>query len=50
MTSIEAAQALWKPSTVYLNTASFGLPPTPVWDGLQDILRSWRAGSTGWLP
>lgn len=50
MTSIEAAQALWKPSTVYLNTASFGLPPTPVWDGLQDVLRSWRAGSTGWLP
>lgn len=50
MTSIEAAQALWEPSTVYLNTASFGLPPTPVWDGLQSVLRSWRAGSTGWLP
>ena len=50
MTSIEAAQTLWEPSTVYLNTASFGLPPTPVWDGLQEVLRSWRTGSTGWLP
>ena len=26
---------LWHPETVYLNTASFGLPPDPVWDALQ---------------
>jgi len=48
--SIDEARAMWEPSTVYLNTASYGLPPTPMWDGLQEALRAWRAGSTGWLP
>ena len=32
---MSAIPDLWHPETVYLNTASFGLPPDPVWDALQ---------------
>jgi len=35
---IEDAQRLWQPETLYLNTASYGLPPTPAWDALQTVL------------
>lgn len=48
---IEDAQPLWQPESLYLNTASFGLPPTPAWDTLQAVLADWRAGRTsfeGW--
>ena len=48
---IEEAQPLWQPETLYLNTASFGLPPSPAWDTLQAVLADWRAGRTsfeGW--
>jgi selenocysteine lyase/cysteine desulfurase len=45
---IAAAQGLWRPETVYLNTASFGLPPDPAWDALQAALENWRAGRTSW--
>ena len=48
---IEDAQPLWEPESLYLNTASFGLPPTTAWDTLQAVLADWRAGRTsfeGW--
>jgi selenocysteine lyase/cysteine desulfurase len=48
---IEAAQSLWHPKTIYLNTATYGLPPDPAWDALQDSLDEWRGGRTsfyGW--
>ena len=48
---IEEAQPLWQPESRYLNTASFGLPPTTAWDTLQAVLADWRAGRTsfeGW--
>jgi selenocysteine lyase/cysteine desulfurase len=45
---IAAAQGLWRPETVYLNTASFGLPPDPAWDALQSALAEWRGGRTSW--
>jgi selenocysteine lyase/cysteine desulfurase len=32
----------------YLNTASYGLPPTPAWDALQAVLEDWRGGRTSW--
>jgi selenocysteine lyase/cysteine desulfurase len=35
---------------VYLNTASFGLPPRPAWDALQAALDDWRTGRTSWEP
>src|SRR4051812_15208955 len=39
---------LWRPETVYLNTASFGLPPDPVWDAMQAAQGDWRAGRVSW--
>ncbi len=39
---------LWHPETVYLNTASFGLPPDPVWDAVQTAQDDWRAGRVSW--
>jgi selenocysteine lyase/cysteine desulfurase len=45
---IEEAQRLWQPETLYLNTASYGLPPTPAWEELQGVLADWRGGRTSW--
>ena len=42
------AQALWRPETLYLNTASYGLPPTPAWEEFQSVLDDWRGGRTSW--
>jgi selenocysteine lyase/cysteine desulfurase len=42
------AQRLWQPETLYLNTASYGLPPAPAWDALQAVLEDWRGGRTSW--
>ncbi len=39
---------LWHPDTVYLNTASFGLPPDPAWEALQAAQSDWRAGRVSW--
>jgi selenocysteine lyase/cysteine desulfurase len=39
---------MWQPETVYLNTASYGLPPAPVWEALQAALADWRGGRTSW--
>ena len=39
---------LWDPEGVYLNTASYGLPPRPGWEALQAALADWRAGRTSW--
>ena len=46
--TIEEAQALWRPSTTYLNTASYGLPPESAWSALQEALEDWRGGRTSW--
>ena len=45
---IEDAQRLWQPETLYLNTASYGLPPALAWDALQAVLADWRGGRTSW--
>lgn len=47
---LAVAQGLWRPETVYLNTASYGLPPDPAWDALQEALADWRGGRTSWEP
>jgi selenocysteine lyase/cysteine desulfurase len=39
---------LWHPETVYLNTASFGLPPDPVWEALTGAQEDWRHGRVSW--
>ncbi len=45
---IAEARPLWQPETLYLNTASYGLPPKPAWEALQAVLEDWRGGSTSW--
>jgi selenocysteine lyase/cysteine desulfurase len=45
---IAEAQRLWAPAGTYLNTASYGLPPAPAWDALQEALEDWRGGRTSW--
>src|SRR5689334_21633703 len=50
---ISDAQALWRPETVYLNKANYGLPPQPAWEALQAALADWHGGRTsfeGWMP
>lgn len=42
------AQALWDPKPGWLNTASYGLPPKPAWDALQQALSDWQVGATPW--
>ena len=46
--SIAEAQALWEPTGTYVNTASYGLPPRPAWEALQEALEDWRCGRTSW--
>ncbi len=46
--SLTDAQELWTPAGTYLNTASYGLPPRPAWDALQEALDDWRGGRTSW--
>ncbi|MEG3633669.1 aminotransferase class V-fold PLP-dependent enzyme [Micromonospora palythoicola] len=45
---LEQAQKLWQPQPGWLNTASYGLPPDPAWDALQDALAGWRVGRGAW--
>jgi selenocysteine lyase/cysteine desulfurase len=42
------AAALFEPAGVYLNTASYGLPPRPGWEALQAALADWHGGRTSW--
>ena len=48
LTSIADAQALFEAEGTYLNTASYGLPPRPAFDALQQALDDWRGGRTSW--
>jgi selenocysteine lyase/cysteine desulfurase len=45
---ISAAQRLWEAEPGWLNTASYGLPPTPAWDLMQAAMADWRGGRTSW--
>lgn len=45
---VPKARSLFDPEPGWLNTASYGLPPRPAWDALQDALADWRAGRTSW--
>jgi selenocysteine lyase/cysteine desulfurase len=46
--SIADARAQWSPAGVYLNTASYGLPPRDGFDAMQTALADWRCGRTSW--
>jgi selenocysteine lyase/cysteine desulfurase len=39
---------LWSPERPYLNTASYGLPPAPAYEALQQALDEWHHGRTSW--
>lgn len=43
---IETARSQWDPGVIYLNTATYGLPPRLAWDALQEALEGWRSGRT----
>lgn len=45
---LDEARELWTPAGTYLNTASYGLPPTPAWEALSQALDDWHGGSTSW--
>ena len=40
--------ALWQPDGIFLNSATYGLPPTPAWDAMQEALAAWRDGTGVW--
>ncbi len=42
------AQSLWDASPGWLDTASYGLPPRPAWEALQEALAEWRCGQGTW--
>ena len=48
MPTIADAREQWTPEGVYLNTASYGLPPRDGFDALQSALADWRTGRTSW--
>ena len=50
LVAAEVVRDQWSPSTPYLNTASYGLPPKGAFDALQEALGIWRAGSFSWEP
>jgi selenocysteine lyase/cysteine desulfurase len=48
MLTIAQASDQWTPAGIYLNTASYGLPPRDGFDALQAALADWRGGRTSW--
>ena len=45
---LTSAQAQFEPEPGWLNTASYGLPPTSAWTELQTALGTWRRGVLPW--
>ncbi len=45
---IAKARALFEPAPGWLDTASYGLPPLPAWQALQEALADWRTGRGHW--
>lgn len=45
---VDAARSEWAPEGVYLDTASYGLPPARSWTALHAALEDWRVGRTSW--
>ncbi len=44
----EDVRGLWEPDGIFLNSATYGLPPAPAWDAMQAALESWRDGTGIW--
>jgi selenocysteine lyase/cysteine desulfurase len=41
-------EGLWAPAGVYLNTASYGLPPRPAVEAVERVLAEWQGGRSPW--
>jgi selenocysteine lyase/cysteine desulfurase len=41
-------EGLWAPAGVYLNTASYGLPPRPAVEAVQQVIAEWQGGRSPW--
>jgi selenocysteine lyase/cysteine desulfurase len=41
-------EPLWSGHGVFLDTATYGLPPRPAWEALQSALEEWRQGAGRW--
>jgi selenocysteine lyase/cysteine desulfurase len=37
------------PGLIYLDAASYGLPPDPTYAAMSDALQAWRAGTGRWV-
>ena len=48
--TIAEARRLFSPETVYLNSASYGLPPRPAVEAFNAAADEWRHGRTHWAP
>jgi selenocysteine lyase/cysteine desulfurase len=48
MTSMAEHRHLWEDPSGWLDTASYGLPPRPAWEALQEALADWRVGGDHW--
>ena len=48
VTTLDEAREQWAPVGVYLNTASYGLPPRDGFEAMQAALADWRGGRTSW--
>ena len=46
--TVDEAREQWTPDGVYLNTASYGLPPRDGFDAMHAALADWRGGRTSW--
>src|SRR5688500_16470770 len=48
----ESIRALLEPApgTIYLDAASYGLPPRPTVEALQEAVLAWQSGQARWLP
>jgi selenocysteine lyase/cysteine desulfurase len=46
--TVAEAQRYFDPEPGWLNTASYGLPPLPAWEAMQQALEDWRHGRTSW--
>jgi selenocysteine lyase/cysteine desulfurase len=48
MLTIADAREQWSPEGVFLNTASYGLPPRAGFDAMHEALAEWREGRGSW--
>src|SRR4051812_48969888 len=48
MTPIAELRSLWSPDLVYLDTATYGLPPRPTLEAARQALDDWRDGRGRW--